>query len=278
MGGVSGAGGASAGDGSTGSGGVGQGGSGGANAAGGSPGAGGTGPCDAPGIIVCDDFESGIKNFQLPAQAQVTVDTTRHHSGNSAIKLAGSSAPSNHISTPPNSIPASNAFYMRAWVNFEKDLTAMGGHVAYIVGSVADDNSGDEVRLGSSKNLKGNPMIDLNWQGPGHAEITQFSNGDVNGVGGGTDTPGTTLMANRWYCIEAFFNGRDSEFQLWIDNTEITSLHVTDWAGQRTGTQRAWAPTYRFLKVGAQNYSGDVGTVWYDDVAMGTLRIGCNGP
>jgi hypothetical protein len=236
------------------------------------------GPCTAAGILVCDDFENGIVSWQKSAGAQIDLDTTKHHSGTSSIKLTGTSAPSNHIRTPAGTIPASNSLYVRAWVNFETAVVDMGGHVAYIVGAVADDNSGDEVRLGSSHNLKGNPMLDLNWQGPGHPEITQFSNGDVNGVGGGTDTPGTTLLANRWYCIEAFFNGAASEFQAWLDGTEITGLHVTDWAGQRTGAQRAWAPTYQLVKVGAQNYSGSVGTVWYDDVAMGTQRIGCNPP
>jgi hypothetical protein len=37
-----------------------------------------------------------------------------------------------------------------------------------------------------------------------------------------------------------------------------------------------WAPMFSFIKIGAQNYSGDIGKIWYDDVAVGTQRIGCN--
>jgi hypothetical protein len=32
----------------------------------------------------------------------------------------------------------------------------------------------------------------------------------------------------------------------------------------------------QFLKIGAQNYSGDIGQVWYDDVVVGSQPIGCN--
>ena len=237
--------------------------------------AGGNGPCDAPGIIVCDDFENGIQSFRVPTGGQVTIDMTKHHSGTNSITTTGTNAPSNHISTPPGTVFPSNSFYVRAWVYFEKATTSMSGHVDYIVGAVAEDNSGVEVRLGSSVNLKGLEMLDMNEQPP---DRTQFSNGDVNGVGGGTTTPGVALDAARWYCLEAFFNGdgQNSAFQAWVDETEVTGLHVTDWGGQATGTARAWAPMYNLVKVGAQNFSGSVGNVWYDDVAVGTQRIHCN--
>ena len=33
---------------------------------------------------------------------------------------------------------------------------------------------------------------------------------------------------------------------------------------------------YNVGKVGAQKFSGDPGQLWYDDVAFGMSRIGCN--
>ena len=243
-----------------------------AGSTGGAAGAAGTGPCDAPGILACSDFESGMAPFTVPAQGMVTIDTTQSHSGTHAIKLVGSSAPSNHITTPAGITFPNNSFYVRAWVYFEQATSAMGGHVAYIVGGSTDDNSGQEVRLGSMPNLKNVPMLNLNEQPP---DSTQFSNGDIDGIGGGTTTPGVALDAATWYCIEAYFGGAtgNNSFQAWLNETEITGLHVTNWGGQVTGD---WAPTYTLAKIGGQNFSGTIGTVWYDDVAVGTERIHCN--
>jgi hypothetical protein len=270
-GGATGAGGSSAGAG-------GASGSGGATGAGGAnadASVGGTGPCDAPGILVCDDFEGGMKMWVKPAMGQVTLDMTQHHSGTTSIKIMGSSTPSNHINTPPGTVFPQNSFYVRAWMYFEKSTAQIGGHVAYIVGAAADDNSGVEARIGSSNNLKGLPMLDFNLQPP---DSSQFSNGDINGIGGGTTTPGVSFMAGQWYCLEAFFNGdgQNSSLQVWVDETEVTGLHVTDFGGQASGAMRAWAPTYKEVKVGGQNFSGTLGNIWYDDVAVGTQRIHCN--
>jgi hypothetical protein len=236
--------------------------------------AGGTGPCTAPGILACSDFENGMAPFTVPAQGQVAIDTTQHHSGTKSIKLMGSSAPSNHITTPAGLTFPNNSFYVRAWVYFEQATSAMGGHVDYIVGGTSEDNSGTEVRLGSMPNLKGLDMLNLNEQPP---DSTQFSNGDIDGIGGGTTTPGTALDAATWYCIEAFFDGASgsNSFQAWLNENEITGLHVTNFGGQTTGN---WEPMYTLVKIGGQNFSGTIGNVWYDDVAVGTQRIHCNPP
>ena len=36
-----------------------------------------------------------------------------------------------------------------------------------------------------------------------------------------------------------------------------------------------WAPTYNFLKIGAQDYDANLGRIWYDDVFVGTAPVGC---
>jgi hypothetical protein len=232
------------------------------------------GPCTAAGIIVCDDFETGIVQWvkHPMAAALVAVDNTLGHNSPSSLKVMSSNAPFSHISTPPGSIPASKDFFVRAWVNFAKPTSQISGHVAYIVGATSEDNSGIEVRFGSSSTFSSAPMsmLDLNVIGSG-AEFTQFSNGDITG-GNGTTTQGVALQANRWYCLEAFYKGSTSEFQAWLDEQEITALHVTDFGGRRSG----WAPNYTLVKLGGQDFSGSIGTVWYDDVAMGSARIHCN--
>ena len=63
-------------------------------------------------------------------------------------------------------------------------------------------------------------MLDFNLIGSGE-EHSQFSNGDYTG-GNGTTKPGVTLDAGRWYCMEGFWNGKDHQFQLWVDDVEVT--------------------------------------------------------
>ena len=72
------------------------------------------------------------------------------------------------------------------------------------------------------------------------------------------------------------FDGGHNEFRLWIADKEVTSMHVTNFAARTTDAPRMmWAPSFKFLKIGAQNYSGDIGQVWYDDVVVGSEQIGC---
>ncbi|MES1171809.1 MAG: hypothetical protein ABUL77_01105 [Bacteroidota bacterium] len=270
-------GGGAAGGGATGTGGGASGGSGGSGAVmgtGGGASGGAAGPCTASGIVVCDNFENGIVQWvkHPMSMTNVAIDNTRGHNSTSSIKVVSANAPFNHISTPPGSIPASKDFYVRAWAYFGKSTAQIMGHVAYIVGATSEDNSGVEVRFGSSSTFSSAPMamLDLNIIGSG-AEFTQFSNGDITG-GNPSTTPGKSLVANQWYCLEAFFKGSTSEFQAWVDDVEVTNLHVTDFGGRRAN----WAPAYTLVKIGGQDFSGAIGTVWYDDVALGTSRIHCN--
>ncbi|MEU5675418.1 hypothetical protein ABZ749_35065, partial [Micromonospora sp. NPDC047753] len=38
---------------------------------------------------------------------------------------------------------------------------------------------------------------------------------------------------------------------------------------------RTWRPQLTDLKLGWESYGGGADTLWYDDVAMGSSRIGC---
>ena len=57
-----------------------------------------------------------------------------------------------------------------------------------------------------------------------------------------------------------------------MDKVEVPGLHVRDWGVQRMN----WSPNYNVIKFGAQNYSGNVGGLYYDDIAVGTGPIGCD--
>jgi hypothetical protein len=272
----------------------------GAPATGGAPGAGGqntagggstgTGGSAFTGgtILLKDNFDTtpaggppDATKWMAPAQGdnnQPTIDTTRVHSAPNSAKIVASST-GNSFLVFTNGLPtANNRVYVRAFVNFEKAISAITGHVGFIVGAASRDNSGTELRFGSSvpPGFSGS-MLDLNLQNPmdgGGGEVTRFSNSYTTG-GNPLNMAGKTLDANHWYCIEALYSGTPSEFDLWIDGTELKELHVTDFDARGTTPRTMWAPSFKFMKFGAQNYGGDAGQLWYDDVVIGTDRIGC---
>jgi hypothetical protein len=164
---------------------------------------------------------------------------------------------------------------VRSWVNFEKATAAIGNHSDFLVGATSQDNSGVELRLGFSSNQSGKPeMLDLNLIGSG-AEVTRYSNGFTDGGNPGAfPGMGVQFVANQWYCIESLFDGAASEFRLWIDGVENMEMHVTDFSGNTT-PRLNWAPMFTYLKIGTQDFSGQIGQVWYDDVFVGTAQVGC---
>jgi hypothetical protein len=260
-------------------------------------GASGSGPGAYTGtIIIQDDFETAAATMQ-PDMAKweqyqsfeimnaPTIDTARKNRGQNAARVQSTNVGRGSFLVPRAGLPvAGNSFYVRVFMNWEKATTAISGHSGFIVGSAARENNGTEVRLGiSSKGPNNVPRLDLNLQSPTDGlggEVTRYSNGFTDGGNPGSfPGVGFQFAADRWYCVEAYFKGTmgAAEFRVWVDGTEVMEMHVTDFRGNTTGdTPRVnWAPTYSFLKIGAQDYDANLGRIWYDDVFVGTEPVGC---
>jgi hypothetical protein len=269
---------------------------------GGTPGGGAGGSAGAAGaglpqsaIIVQDRFDAATANgppdvnkwasYPIGQEALApVVDTARFHTAPHAARVTSISSGLGSFLVPLAGLPApGNAFYVRVFINWAKATSMITGHSGFLVGAVARENNGTELRLGiSSKGPGGVPRMDLNLQNPsdgGGGETTRYSNGFTDG-GNPADFPGVGFQfaANTWTCVEALFKGTPSaaEFQVWIDDVEIPQMHVTDFRGSATAAPRTnWAPTYNFLKIGAQDYDANLGQIWYDDVVVAAQPIGC---
>jgi len=272
--------------------GVGGGGASGASGVSGTGGDAGSGPGGSGGsgtyagtVIIQDNFDASsmvdAKWIRFPSfnmSFQPAIDTARKHSGTNSVRATGNNVGSFLIpaSGPLGGMTVTgNRFYVRVWVNFEKATAAIGNHSDFLVGATSQDNSGVELRLGFSSNQSGKPeMLDLNLIGSG-AEVTRYSNGFTDGGNPGAFSGmGVQFVANQWYCFETRFDGAGSEFRLWIDGVENMEMHVTDFSGNTT-PRTTWGPMFTYLKVGTQDFSGQIGQVWYDDVFVGTAPIGC---
>lgn len=228
-------------------------------------------PCGGADVL-CDDFEDGLD----PAWAYTgapgnmpVVDGAVARSGSQSLTFPSTDTQGAFVYPMAGLPTANNRVHARIYVRFAQPMSAMGGHVSYLVAADAPSN-GAEMRLGASTNFgSGEVMVDVNLLGGG-PEYTQFSNGDVTG-GAPSNNPGIVLEAETWYCMEAVFDGENDEFRLSIDGRQVQAMHVTDWQQGVTG----WSPTYEVVKIGGQNYSGVLGQVWFDDVAISSMPIGC---
>jgi len=78
--------------------------------------------------------------------------------------------------------------------------------------------------------------------------------------------PGAVIPPMTWGCIEAFLDPAHSTVDFWLDGKELADLHRTDWQQDPIGA-------FRF---GFEKYAGPDGDFWYDDIAVGTQKIGCD--
>ena len=259
-------GGASAGTG----GGAGQGGAGGTVAGGGSVSAGGSAgtaggggsggtagtsasPCGTSPIF-CTDFESPTIPSQLQffpeylraMQTFITLDSSVVHGGKQALKVTGTDF-SQMLGV---TVPAK--FWARVYLRSDTDIQE--GHNTYFTAgtSTGDPNRGTYVRVGEHE-----CQLELN-RNTDDKEL--LSNGGMYMCQGGVK-----LLKDTWYCMEAEFDGTGAETRVFVDGTEVTQLHTTDWGQQ----------SYQVFKLGFEKYHGGPKTLWYDDLAIGPEQLHC---
>ena len=93
------------------------------------------------------------------------------------------------------------------------------------------------------------------------ADADAHASGSSSDDGGGDPCGGADSLCS---------TGRGTKLRIWSDDVEVDSPHVTDWGAELD----AWSPGCHVVKLGGQNYSGDLGPVWCDDAAISTQPIG----
>jgi hypothetical protein len=79
------------------------------------------------------------------------------------------------------------------------------------------------------------------------------------------------------HCIEWWLDGQNHAMRVWLDDAEVTEFATSDWVAQdsqngNTNPQSDWSPSYEAIRFGWE-LSGQ--TIYYDDIAIHTERIGC---
>lgn len=244
--------------------------SGGAASGGGSAGTGGKGSgCSAQsGLLFCEDFEKGAADaapsgamwttsYIGPDMPRIVVDATSPaHSGKHSVSIT---APLTNFQSFLNYHDASvlprpsGEFYLRVWVRLNRAMA--DHHNAYLVLDRASaPGAGAAVRLGVQAS-----MLSLTVGGDAHGSLSNanFSNDQMLGP---------RFTVGTWSCLEGYFNSATPTIAFWLDRAEITDFRHTDWP----------ADAYDTLRFGFEKYAGPELTIWLDDVALGSSRIGCD--
>ncbi|MGV3622723.1 MAG: hypothetical protein ACO1OB_18030 [Archangium sp.] len=200
----------------------------------------------------------------------VLVDTTRAHSGTSAIKVTTDGAMSYrraYFSLGSAFFPAqNNVFYGRMWVW----LTAappQTTHWTHISGEGTGMFNGTPfysyVRYGGqyAKRLMANYDSQVFQSDCWKHSMTEFPEG-------------------RWSCMEWKFDGPDNRMDFWLDGTQVAPLTVDDRGSGciKQGLDGGWVfPQFEKLQLGWEHYqTSDPVEMWVDDVALDEQRIGCD--
>jgi hypothetical protein len=234
-------------------------------------------PCSArAGLLFCDDFEAwptgsppaGTRWTTSAAPGAVTVDSATAsapaHSGSRSVHFVPTS---NSFDTflvfhDPATLPVPGGkFFVRFFVRLASGMT--GGHNTFMTADLfANPGQGNAVRVGEQQH-----MLMMTVAGDAHGFL---SNQNFYNDG----KPGVVFPAGAWACFEMSFDPGSTTLDVWVNGTEVPDMHPTN----------IMLDTYDALRFGFEKYAGfsddpDAGAasldLWYDDIAIGTQRIGC---
>jgi hypothetical protein len=226
--------------------------------AGSTAGAGGAaaGACP-PGAIFCADFEEASgpptgATLEAPDETGggatfdtlMKLDTVAPFDGKQS--LAVTSPGSFHFRMLGVTVPAS--FWVRLYIKSDQDI-GQPSHNAFFQ-AMTDANYHNSTT-----------MVELAEQ----YSCVLLNQHDATFPAGTTCSTNTALAKNTWHCMEAQFDGTTGNVQVFADKTQIINA-------------MAWAPakaTFTTFEFGYGNYNTPGATVWYDDVAIATTRVGC---
>jgi hypothetical protein len=190
-----------------------------------------------------------------------TVDTAKAHTGSRSVRVDGQTGYCNHAFVG-TTLSGGGPLHVRFWINHSTALPT--GHVAFAAMQDTADN-GRDLRMGGQNQA-------LQW----NRESDDATLPAQSPVGVGMSKP---LPTGTWSCIEYGIDG--GNLTTWLDGTEVAGL-VADgsptadvdqqWVSARPG----WSPALVNLRLGWESYADGADTLWFDDVAVGSARIGCD--
>jgi hypothetical protein len=231
-------------------------------------------PAGCGAAAFCDGFEnqagttpSGDWQVTYPdcqGTGSAAIDSAVAHQGSRSVRINGATGYCNHVfvGVTRDLTSLGAVRYARFWVRHTTPLPTQ--HVTFLAMRDANDGNRD-LRMGGQNGA-------LQWnRASDDATLPEQS---PNGV-----ALSMPLPTNRWTCVEFLVDGAQGRLQTWVDGTAVTGLAADgtpthDIDGQWLNRAN-WRPSLTDLRLGWESYGEGADTLWFDDVAMGTARIGC---
>ncbi|HEX3789101.1 MAG TPA: cellulose-binding domain-containing protein [Pseudonocardiaceae bacterium] len=232
--------------------------------------------CTIAGTIFCDGFEnqsgptpSGRWSTVTPSCAgtgTAAIDNTSAHTGANSVLVTGAAGYCNHVFVDDltDMATASPTWFVRLWVRHSTPLPT--AHVTFLAMNDSADGNTD-LRLGGQ-----NGALMWNRQSDDATLPAQSPAGVAQSA---------VLPTNVWTCLEFSVDGNNGRLQTWLNGTAVAGLAedgvpTQDLDGQwLAGSGANWRPRLTDLKLGWESYGVGADTFSFDDVALGTSRIGC---
>ncbi|MGA5299150.1 cellulose-binding domain-containing protein [Nucisporomicrobium flavum] len=214
-----------------------------------------------------EGFEGSTANWtttypDCSGAGKATFDGSVAHSGSKSLRIDGAAGYCNHVFVRNTSLlPSGNVWFVRYWVRHTTVLPA--SHITTVaLQDTADGNR--DLRFGGQNGA-------LQWnRASDDATLPEQSPAGV--------AQSAPLPTGSWNCVEFKVNGTDGTMQTWLNGTSVPGLledgvptHDVD--GQ--WLNKTYRPRLADLKLGWESYGEGSDTLWYDDVAASTSRIGC---
>jgi hypothetical protein len=229
---------------------------------------------DCTGAAVCDDFESdavgsipgGTWSVSTPScsgTGAVAIDGTQAHSGQRSLKVTGAGGYCNHVFLATTAIAQlPGTIWQRFYVRLD---TALGtDHVTFA--AMHDATDAKDLRMGGQDGvLMFNRELD-------DATLPEMS---PQGV-----ALSVVPSVQTWHCVETEIDGSAGTLTTYVDGAAVTGLAVGTTSTPNVDDQwhrsTAWHPVLQDARFGWESYGSATETLWFDDIAISSQRIGCS--
>jgi hypothetical protein len=193
----------------------------------------------------------------------LAVDATQAHTGHQSLRIDGGGGYCDHVFAANSAAIAAlgGQVYARIFLRLGAALGA--GHVTFLAMKDAADGGGD-LRMG------GQDMVLIYNRQSDDATLPVLS---PTGVG-----DSVAPAVNEWTCIELHVDEGAGTIDTWVDGREIAGLVENGVPAADVSTEwlsQPWKPSLVDFRIGWESYAGQAMTLWFDDVALASHRIGC---
>ena len=231
--------------------------------------------CGTAASLVCDGFEgmtagaapTGTGHWSVvypdcQGTGTAVVDTSVVHSGTGSLRVNGAAGYCNHVFVQAeHRLDTGGPIYVRAWIRHSTPQPT--SHTTMIAMTDLNDSSKD-LRIGGQNGA-------LQW----NRSSDDATLPEQSPVGVAASTP---LPTTGWQCLEYKIDGTAGTAQTWLNGVAVAGLTADGTATADIDRQwyaKSWHPLVSTLKLGWESYGEGSDSIWYDDIAAGSTRIGC---